>query len=123
MRSHPLMPAICLATAMTLAALPSQADTVCSKYEFGEPGDLKKCLAEQEADKAFIWQWLAQFGTKSPLQLEMAVQKGCLFALLANQCMREANGAVKDLNPAIWCLKSQEKSEKAAGTDLSACAR
>jgi len=96
-------------------------ESVCAKWEFGEPGDLKKCQAQQDEAKAFIWRWLAQYGVNSPLQLEAAFRENKLAAMLVMKCIKRTAflSVVEDWTITADCVRDNEKTEKAAGTDLS----
>jgi hypothetical protein len=68
------------------------ADSVCDKWEFGEPEELKKCRAEQAAAAKFLKQF--------PPSLSLT------------RCMHGAEVGVEDLTVAVRCLKGLENCQK-----------
>ena len=40
-------------------------DSVCAKGEFGEPDELKKCLADQATAEAYIQQFMTRYNMRS----------------------------------------------------------
>jgi len=102
------------------ASRASANESVCAKWEFGEPGDLKKCEAQQEKAQKAVWEFLSTFGIKTPLELEVANRQNRLIGILAQRCMvLGLGGAASDWTAVGNCIYEDAKSERAAGTDLS----
>jgi hypothetical protein len=90
------------------------ADSVCEKWEFADDGgvELQKCRAAEKQASQFITAWLAKYGVRSPLQLQLAMRDKRAFALLYENCRSASIGAAAyDLTDIASCLKHDEEQE------------
>ena len=114
------MKTVLIALAALVATGAVAKESVCAKWEFGEPEELKKCLAQQATAKAFIQEYMNRYNMRSSIQAEQALRQGRGAALLFSECARLGTvGGVEDLAEVASCLKYREAQEKAAGTDLT----